>query len=73
MKKDLGRLTYQVWIIDVQEGDMIKVYKYTPGFYSTNFDLLNIAQNINTRGHKLKLFKKCVKQMQDTIILVTEW
>ena len=36
---------------------MIEVYKYTHGFYSTNFDLLNAAQNINTRGHKLKLLK----------------
>ena len=40
---------------------MIEVYKYTHGFYSTNFDLLNIAQNINTRGHELKLFKKFCK------------
>ena len=54
-------------------GDMIEVYKYTHGFYSMNFDLLNIAQNINTRGHKLKLLKKFVKQMQDKLILVTEW
>ena len=36
---------------------MIEVYKNTHGFYSTNFDLLNIAQNINTWGHKLKLLK----------------
>ena len=40
---------------------MIEVYKYTHGCYSTNFDLINIAQNSNTRDHKLKLFKKCCK------------
>jgi len=42
-------------------GDMIEAYKYTHGFYSTNSDLLNIAQNIYTRGHKLKLLKKSCK------------
>ena len=42
-------------------GDMIEVYKYTHGFYSTIFDLLNIAQDINTRGHTLKLFLKFCK------------
>ena len=55
-KIDLPSLVYRR-----TRGDMIEVYKYTHGFYSTNFDLLNIAQNINTRGQKLKLLKKFCK------------
>ena len=55
-KIDLPSLVYRR-----TRGDMIEVYKYTHGFYSMNFDLLNIAQNINTRVHKLKLLKKSCK------------
>ena len=50
MKKELGKLILPSLVYRRTRGDMIEAYKYTHGFYSTNFDLLNIAQNTNTRG-----------------------
>ena len=44
-------------------GDMIDVYKYTHNLYDTDRPYLEISQSKTTRGHCLKLEKKCCSKI----------